>query len=79
MFFAIVDIVLDITDMLQKQEHMHLYAVHRLVGHIYKFEVSWRRTVEKAMKVCNLTWDNITRRATDRQLWRPPEEALCAT
>ena len=29
------------------------------------------------MKHCGLTWNNITKRAADRQQWRPLGDALC--
>ena len=40
---------------------------------------TWRRTVEKEMKECGLTWNTITKWATDRQQWRSLVDALCAT
>ena len=40
---------------------------------------TWRRTVEKEMKECGLTWNTIIKRAADRQQWRSLVDALCAT
>ena len=40
---------------------------------------TWRRTVEKEMKECGLTWNTITKWAADRQQWRYRVDALCAT
>ena len=31
---------------------------------------TWRRTVEKEMKACGLTWETITRQAANQQQWR---------
>ncbi|KAI0228948.1 putative uncharacterized transposon-derived protein F52C9.6 [Lamellibrachia satsuma] len=40
---------------------------------------TWRRTVEKEMTECGLTWNTITKWAADRQQWRSLVDALCAT
>ena len=40
---------------------------------------TWRRTVEKEMEECGLTWNTITKWAADRQQWRFLVDALCAT
>ena len=40
---------------------------------------TWRRTVEKEIKECGLTWNTITKWAADRQQWRSLVDALCAT
>ena len=38
-----------------------------------------RRTVEKEMKECSLTWNTITKWAADREQWRSLVDALRAT
>ena len=40
---------------------------------------TWRRTVEKEMKECGLTWNTITKWAADRQQWHSLVDTLCAT
>ena len=42
-------------------------------------EETWRRTVEKEMKECSLTWNTITKWSADQQQWRSLVDALCAT
>ena len=39
---------------------------------------TWRRTVEKEMKTCGLTWETITRQAANQQQWRSLVETSCA-
>ena len=44
-----------------------------------RLKETWRRTMEKEIKACGLTWETITRQAAGRQQWRSLVNALCAT
>ena len=38
---------------------------------------TWRRTVERELKECGLTWETVGRKAAERQQWKSLVEALC--
>ena len=44
------------------------------LGHI-----TWRRTIEAKMRTAGKTWKELDKAAMDRELWKSPIAALCAT